>query len=302
MEVSSTEIDFPALYEVADRSSLAAQRRFLQATTLRLTALVGAVFFGLFTWKLRPSGADSTGVLAAICFFIALLIEIYLLKNQPERTWYEGRAAAESVKTLSWRYMMGAEPYNIEQPPANVDSMFLGRLDDVLSVLKDIDLVIGQAVDEQITAVMRATRAAPLSERKTIYEESRVRNQQEWYSRKARWNNDRAVQWTRAMLGVETMGIIAAVLKAAGTIGGDLLGFAGALVAAMTAWLQTKQHRTLAAAYTVTHLELASVRSRIRHQETEADWAKFVSDAEEAFSREHTLWKASRGVRSHRSN
>ena len=74
--------------------------------------------------------------------------------------------------------------------------------------------------------------------------------------------------------------------------------FAGAMVAAMTAWLQTKQHRTLATAYTVTALELASVRSRIVHQASEEDWATFVSDAEEAFSREHTLWKASRGVRS----
>ena len=66
----------------------------------------------------------------------------------------------------------------------------------------------------------------------------------------------------------------------------------------MTAWLQTKQHQTLATAYTVTALELASVRSKIAYQNNEADWAKFVSDAEEAFSREHTLWKASRGVRS----
>jgi hypothetical protein len=70
------------------------------------------------------------------------------------------------------------------------------------------------------------------------------------------------------------------------------------MVAAMTAWLQTKQHRTLATAYAITALELASVRTRIAHQATEADWATFVSDAEEAFSREHTLWKASRGVRS----
>jgi hypothetical protein len=100
------------------------------------------------------------------------------------------------------------------------------------------------------------------------------------------------------MLLIEILGIGAGILKAIGTIQGDLLGFAGALVAAMTAWLQAKQHRSLAAAYTVTALELASVRSKIRHQQSEADWATFVSDAEEAFSREHTLWKASRGLTS----
>jgi hypothetical protein len=99
------------------------------------------------------------------------------------------------------------------------------------------------------------------------------------------------------MLVVEILGVAAAILKAVGSLKGDLLGFAGAIVAAMTAWLQTRQHRALAAAYAVTALELASVRARIAHQENESQWAAFVADAEEAFSREHTLWKASRGVR-----
>jgi hypothetical protein len=45
----------------------------------------------------------------------------------------------------------------------------------------------------------------------------------------------------------------------------------------------------LATAYAVTSIELASVRTKIAWQQNEGDWAKFVSDAEEAFSREHTL-------------
>ena len=100
------------------------------------------------------------------------------------------------------------------------------------------------------------------------------------------------------MLFVEGAGIVAAILKAVGMIEDDLLGFAGAIVATMTAWLQAKPHRTLATACSVTALELASVRSKISHQTNEGDWAKFVDDAEEAFLREHTLWKASRGVHS----
>jgi hypothetical protein len=62
--------------------------------------------------------------------------------------------------------------------------------------------------------------------------------------------------------------------------------------------LQTKQYRALATAYGITALELASVRTKVQWQQNDNDWAKFVNDAEEAFSREHTLWKASRGVRS----
>lgn len=98
------------------------------------------------------------------------------------------------------------------------------------------------------------------------------------------------------MLFFEVAGFAGGLLKALGVIEGDLLTLS-TIVASLTAWLQTKQHRTLATAYAVAVLELASVRAKIASQNNEAEWAKFVSDAEEAISREHTLWKASRGTR-----
>jgi hypothetical protein len=61
-------------------------------------------------------------------------------------------------------------------------------------------------------------------------------------------------------------------------------------------WLQTKQHQVLAHAYAVTAQELSSIRSLIQWQESESDWSAFVDDAETAISREHTLWRAKRGL------
>jgi protein-S-isoprenylcysteine O-methyltransferase Ste14 len=291
--------DLPPLYHAADASSLTAQNWFLTATQIRLFALLSAAAFGLFVWKSQNAPTDWAGVLAAVSFVVALLVETYLLRAKPERTWYEGRAAAESVKTLSWRYAVGAEPFDIVgKSEADVDDLFLSQLDGVLEVVKDLDLTPPESGGEQISVEMRALRASPLVDRKRAYEEQRVGDQQSWYAKKARWNRTRAGRWTAAMLSVEVLGVVAGILKAVGVFEGDLLGFTGALVAAMTAWLQTKQHRALAAAYAVTALELASVRSKIARQTTESDWARFVADAEEAFSREHTLWKASRGVRS----
>lgn len=294
-----TDDDLPPLYHAADKSSLNAQRFFLWATRLRLIGLVGAGFFGLFVWKSRQSPVDWAGVLAACCFAAALVVEAYLYQAKPERTWYEGRAAAESVKTLSWRYAVGGEPFNIGiDPESKIAELFLNRLQSLFDVVKDLDLVPPTSSAEQITPQMRNVRALALADRKRIYEEERVENQQNWYQRKAVWNKTQAARWTQAMLGIEIGGVIFAILKVVGTIEGDVLTFTGAVVATITAWFQTKQYRTLATAYTVTALELASVRSKIANQKTETEWAKFVSDAEEAFSREHTLWKASRGVRS----
>jgi hypothetical protein len=291
--------DLPPIYQAADASSLTAQSRYLTALALRLIGLVGAGAFGLATWKTCKAPTDWAGVLAALCFFAAVIVEIYLLKERPERTWYEGRAAAESVKTLSWRYSVGGEPFGIgAQSERDTEKLFLRQLDAVIGMLKDLHIAPPSGAGQQITEAMRKLRSQSLDERRHAYEMGRVANQQEWYRRKANWNAKRAIRWTLAMIVVEIIGVIAAILKAVGLLDGDVLIFAGAVVAAMAAWLQTKQHQTLATAYAVTSIELASVRTKIAWQTNENDWGKFVSEAEEAFSREHTLWKASRGVRS----
>lgn len=293
MPISSQ--DLPALYVAADRSSSRAQHAFLLATKVRLASLLAAACFGLFVWKTEHSPTDWAGVLAATSFVLAILAEVYVLTQKPERTWYEARAAAESVKTLSWRYMMRAAPFS--ESDSNAEELFLSRLDDVLNVLRDLDLAVDGAGQQQITPAMRTVREYGLADRKSIYEKDRIMNQQTWYEGEATRNRKLADRWTVSLLFVEAAGVFASILKAVGSLEGDLLSLGSALVAAMTAWLQAKQHRTLATAYGVTTLELASVRSRIAQQASEEDWASFVADAEEAISREHTLWKASRGVK-----
>jgi hypothetical protein len=39
----------------------------------------------LFVWKPGQTPVDWAGVLAAVCFGVALLVEIYLLTSKPER-------------------------------------------------------------------------------------------------------------------------------------------------------------------------------------------------------------------------
>jgi hypothetical protein len=289
--------DLPPIFHAADTSSVVAQERFITAVAIRLVGIVAAGMFGLATWKAGKAPTDWAGVIAALCFFSAVIVEIYLQRLRPERTWYEGRAAAESVKTLSWRYSVGGEPFNIStRSEKETEALFLRQLDSVIDELRELNISPPSSAGSQITEPMRRLRSKSLDERKHEYETNRVAQQQEWYQRKANWNARRAWGWTVAMLIVEITGVVAALMKAVGSVDGDLLIFVGAVVAAMTAWLQTKQHQTLATAYAVTAIELASVRTRIGWQTNENDWARFVSDAEEAFSREHTLWKASRGV------
>jgi hypothetical protein len=284
--------DMPALFSGADTTSLAGQRHFLLTTRIRLGALLIAAALGLVVGEVGPP--DWFALIAVAAFVAAIVSELYLLYAKPERAWYEGRAAAESVKTLAWRYAVGGEPFSLAIE--DVDDRFLGRLKEILTDLSDLELQAGPRSGEQITPTMRRLREKTRDQRRLAYRVARIEDQRDWYQRKAHWNEDRARQLRITAIVVEGLAVIVGVLTVAGLIRLDLLGLSAAAVATVVAWLQTKQHETLARAYSVASQELAAVRSDWETDRTEEEWATFVNEAEEAISREHTLWRASRGV------
>ncbi|MGH8884323.1 MAG: DUF4231 domain-containing protein [Egibacteraceae bacterium] len=295
---SAVALELPAIFHAADASSLAGQRRFLRATKLRLVTLTLAAGAGGVSWTV--GGADYAGILAAVAFVAALAAEVFILQTQPDRVWFEGRAAGESAKTLAWRYAVGGEPFCLTSViGADADRLLVERLNDVLHDLDELDLSSTLADGLQITPAMRALRGETLDARKAAYETDRIADQQAWYAAKARWNAAHARRWSAAMVTVEALGGIGAILKATGALSGAalVLGLFGAAGAAIAAWLQTRQHQALAGAYSVAANELASIRALIPWQQTEETWAAFVRDAERAISREHSLWRSSRRVR-----
>jgi hypothetical protein len=290
--VSFDESDFPALFHAADRNSLDGQRRFFTATQLRLVMLVVAAVFGLITW--RRGRADLAAVVAGAAFFAALLAELYLLRRRPDRLWYDGRPAAESAKTLTWRYLVGGNPFGLtEASEEEAERLLLHRFRQIAAELRGAHLVPISDAADQIGPALRRVRSLPLEERRALYRSGRIDAQHAWYRGKARWNERRATQWSLVLTGLEALGLGGAVLKAMGTFGFDLLGLASALVGAGAAWVQTKQHQNLASAYEVASQELAVIGAHGDWASDEPAWAHFVDQAEEAISREHTTWRAS---------
>jgi hypothetical protein len=62
-----------------------------------------------------------------------------------------------------------------------------------------------------------------------------------------------------------------------------------------TAWAQLKQHRILAPSYALAAQELSLVREKLAGIADEDAWSLEMSDAEDAISREHTMWLARHG-------
>jgi len=274
--------DLPVIFRAADASSSVAQRQFLRATRFRLAMLALAAGAGGTTWVV--GGPDYAGVLAAAAFMAAIAVEVFILQSQPDRVWYEGRAAAESAKTLAWRYAVGGEPFGLSSVAGvDADRLLIQRLDEVLQDLgtRDLSMVLASgpaAADaHQITPAMQALRHEALDARRHAYETDRIAQQQSWYAVEARWNTVQARRWAAALVAVEVLGGTAALVKATGKLEGTefLLGLCGAVAAAITAWSQTRQHQGLAIAYSLAANELASVRSLISWQQTEAAWEAF---------------------------
>jgi hypothetical protein len=285
--------DLPALYRSADRESQRAQRSYLRSLRVRLGALVVAAFGGALTLT-TAGGFQIGGGLAFLAFACALGAELFLATTSPLTTWYEGRAAAESAKTLAWRYMVRAEPFERDTP--EVDKQFLAQTYSLLQDLRSIPLGTAEPDEHQISDKMRHVRALGFDERRQVYLTDRIADQQRWYSEKARWNDRQARWWVLVSIVLEIAGLIGGALKAFGWVNFDLLGFLAASAGGVMAWIEAKQHRNLATAYGIASQELASIATELPTVNSEERWAAFVGQAEEAISREHTLWRASRGL------
>lgn len=283
----------PGLFISADQASMRGQRRHFRAIRAQLVMLASAAALGAFSWRLDPEGVDWAAFAAGTAFVLAGFVRIHHFTTQPDKAWFDGRAVAESVKTMAWRYAVSGAPFPLSLEPSEADREYLLRAASLLDQLDSSTVLVIGDRREEITAWMRELRDQPLAERKAAYDRDRLRDQLKWYSQKASANLRSGSRLNALTLALEGAGAVGAFLTATGTVQIDLLGFAGAAVAALTAWGQAKQHSALASSYSVAAHELSGIRALAEEPKSEDEWAAFVAEAEEAISREHTLWRSS---------
>ena len=169
---------YPSIYQSADELSLASQRLFFRFLFCNLFFLVIAAGISI---------ANSSEILCAVLQVIVLLFalgsSIYLYAVRPDRDWYSARAIAESVKTLTWRYISKAEPFVLGEA-ADRERFLLG-LKQVVDQNKDIaKKLIGIQSMPQITKEMSRLRDQSISDRLCFYVDQRVVEQLNWYKKK----------------------------------------------------------------------------------------------------------------------
>ncbi len=273
--------------------SVAGQRWTLRYAAMRLAGALVAALGG--AGSISAGRLDLAAVLVLVGFAVALIAEIAAWMHSPEQAWYDGRALAESAKTLAWRYAVGADPFPMHLPDDEARDLLRLRL--LETAAQSAVPIVLRSADTAITQGMQRIRSATFTERRHAYVEGRTRDQQRWYSRQAHTNLIRARLGRGALLVAEIIALILAVLRLTLDWDIDLAGLMGAAIAAGAAWTALRQYGALALAYRMAANELALQGDRLGDV-PEPDWPDVVADAEEAISREHTLWVASRLGRS----
>lgn len=282
------ELELPGFYVDADTASLSGQHAYLGLNRLRLWSAVLGALGGAS--GLAAGNIDVGALIALTGFVIALVAELLLAFLQPERDWYAGRALAESMKTMSWCYAVGGEPFSPNISDVAARSLLRQRAE--LLTKKGADKIAVSASSRLVTPSMTELRHSDFETRRTAYLDGRTRDQRAWYALKARENKRKADGWRSILVAAEIVAVSATTLTATKVLTVDVAGILGSVVGASAAWLALKQHAQLAAAYALTSRELA-LQEEILCEASEDEWPRAVADAEDAISREHTMWLAS---------
>ncbi|MBN8865953.1 MAG: DUF4231 domain-containing protein [Solirubrobacterales bacterium] len=288
---SLNDSHLPVFFIDTDRASLDAQKLTLSLNRARLLGSIVAAASGAMTWLIGET-VDVWGIVALLGFLCALTCEVWILIDDPESRWYSNRALAESTKTLAWRFAVAGNPFPSGLDLKEAKALLLERVGDLaVSTGFSPAASAGKTCADEMVEL----RLASFEERREAYVEGRLRQQQTWYSSKAEFNRKRARNWRFGLIAFEFVGIVCASGQAFSVWSFDWAGVIAAIVGGGVAWLGLKQHSNLATAYAVASTEL-SISAEQLSDAPEDEWSELVGDAEEAISREHTLWLASRSA------
>ncbi|WP_037180529.1 DUF4231 domain-containing protein [Rhodococcoides fascians] len=285
----SFSVSFPSLLEAAEERSAVQQKLFYGVVGGQIIALAVAAAAALL-----PS--DVLGGLGPIVVLIVfggiILVQVSKIAEKAEREWYEARAASESIKAASWEYAVGGEAFRLSDSSSK--ERFRETLTGFLDQLTRLDVPTASRANASVTETMAELRASSLEVRRAVYVRDRVDDQLRWYSKKSNWNKRRA-RWGRiSVIVVSLVALVLGIVRIRGHFDTDLMSVLVTGTTGIITWVQAKKYTQLSEAYSVTSHDISLLASAVQENRTEDEWAQFAHDAEAAFSREHTMWKARR--------
>lgn len=289
---------YPDLYRCGDTASLKAQRAYLCFHKVYLGSLVLGSATSAFTALGTPSVNMLLYTALAIILVFGLLILWAMRARQDDKIWFDGRAIAESVKTVTWRFMMRVKPFHED---GTAEDLFVSELKEIREARPHMGKHLVATMDANglaITDFMREKRSDSIENRRSFYISDRIRDQKTWYSRKAKMNVQNSANLFWVIAGLQIVIVILAIIQvASGGLGVNIVPVVTTCVAVFVAWSQMKRHDELAQSYALATQELVEMETIASNQTSEDAFSELVEQAENSISREHTMWCARRDVR-----
>ncbi|RIK36785.1 MAG: hypothetical protein DCC58_18870 [Chloroflexi bacterium] len=286
--------DYPALFIGANAASSTGRRHYFRIVKADLLFLLAGATLSTIAPLLDTVSGQTIRSISVAFLVLGFVAKTSGRIRRFDNEWFDGRAVAESVKTLTWRFMMRVSPF--DGTDRDAEQRFSSDLREIIRSYPGLILELGSEPTSarQVTPNMRAVRNEPYDARRAFYLSERIDDQIRWYAGRAEQNRRAASRWFWLGLAAQSSAIGLTIVRIVVTSGPDIVALAAAISAMATAWTQINRNDELAKSYGVAAQELILIKGELENAEAEAEFIDIVAEAESAISREHTMWMAKR--------
>jgi hypothetical protein len=290
-----TRESFPGFYRAANSASQRGQKLYLRFVRANLVMMVVGALLGTLGFS-DPQTKQTLLSCSAVVFTLGLAVSALLAVTRWDKDWYAGRAIAESIKSLSWKFVCCAEPFPEKMTETKAIDLLVAMLQELLRDYRGKEpQLLGDGQGAYATDWMKASRKESINSRRDRYLDQRVQQQRNWYGSGSTRNKNKQGWWFFFFLASQAAAVGAAVVTANNPMWTwQPSGLFAAIAAAIAGWGQVKRFQELTQAYGQAALELDFIAHKASKVVNAAELSRFVADAETAISREHTAWVARR--------
>ncbi|WP_407357156.1 DUF4231 domain-containing protein [Methanolobus sp. WCC5] len=217
-------------------------------------------------------------------------------KKQLARKWFEFRAVAESIKSLAWQYAVGCGDF-CDESAAN--KLFLKQIKEIkerCEIIPYPKTISSKGIDE-IKDTMEIITKMEWEEKKETYIKERINDQIAWYTNKSKWNKNHSYISDVCIITLQFIATVACIYLLYNHVNGaPILALIATIITSIIGWSKSKQYAELVEPYLNTARELSEIRQEMELAKEETEFRSLVLNAEQAISREHTMWLVNRGL------
>jgi len=135
---------FPSLFQAADSASLSAQKTYLLLQRTYLGSLILGSVAGACSSIVSGSGSIALYTAIAIVLSLGVIVMLVFRSRRDDKTWFDCRAIAESVKTSTWRFIMNSAS---DQNGGSSEKRFVQNLREIREARPDCAKPIAGYID-----------------------------------------------------------------------------------------------------------------------------------------------------------